>query len=279
MQVAFYQVVQHISEQTGKELTVADITSTFQKTYFLSPNAPRLSLRSFTLYDSSAPTPAGTPSPDSDDESSSDRRKSIVAKIAVDGMVHTFKGEGNGPLSSLIDALANHLGLHLSIREYSEHAVGGGSSVKAASFVELIGSEANPAEKGKAGFWGVGIDPDIGGSGLRAILSAASRSASSSSALVLTRRRRGALNPPLSLLSHSLVACTAGTLSTVRSSSRKTSALSRSRGGAVDLRRTTDDGCGKRSTCSVQQRTAARPISFFVAMISTAFNSLLHSSR
>lgn len=148
MQVAFYQVIQRRSEQTGKELSVGDITSAFQQTYFVAPgNAPRLVLRSFALNDSSFVTPGSTPAPESDDESVSDRKKSIIAKVAVDGVVHTLKGDGNGPLSSLLDALTTHLGLELSVREYSEHAVGGGTNVKAASYVELIGPEADPKDK------------------------------------------------------------------------------------------------------------------------------------
>lgn len=172
MQVAFYQVIQKISESTGKELSVADITTTFQTTYFLAPTTPpRFVLRSFNLIDTT--TPSSTPTTSSDDDSSEDRKKSIVAKVSVDGVVHTIKGDGNGPLSSLIDALSNTFGIELSVREYSEHAVGQGSSTKAASYVELISSEIDPKDRSK-GFWGVGIDVDITSSGLRAVLSAAS---------------------------------------------------------------------------------------------------------
>lgn len=174
MQVAFYQVVQKISETTGKELTVGDITSTFQKTYFLAPHTPRLHLRSFVLSDTNTVTPGGTPKPEedeSDEAKANSREKEIVAKVAVDGMVQTIRGQGNGPLSSLLDALVNHFGLELSVKSYSEHSVGGGSNTRAASFVELT---AGDDKSSAASFWGVGIDVDIAGSGLRAVLGAAS---------------------------------------------------------------------------------------------------------
>lgn len=161
MQVAFYQVVQRISEETGKELTVADITATFQKAYsLLQSNQPRLSLRSFTLTDSGAPTPGGTPA-NGEDEDDADRKKSISAKITIDGVTVSISGDGNGPLSSLLNALSMLLGIDLSVREYSEHAIGQSSDTKAASFVELIGPESDPKDKTKGGFWGVGIDSDI----------------------------------------------------------------------------------------------------------------------
>jgi 2-isopropylmalate synthase len=180
MQVSFYQVIQKISETTGKELTVSDITSTFQKTYFLSPHAPRLHLRSFVLSDShvsSSTLPSGVQTPKQTDEereesAANSREKEIVAKVAVDGMVQTIRGQGNGPLSSLIDALANHFGLELAIKNYSEHSVGMGSNTRAASFVEL--TTAEDGAKTANSFWGVGLDVDIAGSGLRAVLGAAS---------------------------------------------------------------------------------------------------------
>ncbi|CDZ98866.1 2-isopropylmalate synthase [Phaffia rhodozyma] len=175
MQVAFYQVVQRISEETGKELTVPDITSTFQKAYsLLQANQPRLALRAFSLIDSGSPTPGSTPRNGEDGEEAPERTKSITAKVTVDGVAVTLSGQGNGPLSSMLNALSTVLGIDLSIREYSEHAVGGGSDTKAASYVEVIGPDSDPKDKTKGGFWGVGVDSDITGSGLKAVLSAAS---------------------------------------------------------------------------------------------------------
>jgi 2-isopropylmalate synthase len=181
MQVAFYQVIQKRSEETGLELSVADITSTFASTYAVPPHAtPRLFLRSFRLVDPSSPSASGLASPDEpgpDDSEISDRRRSIVARVSIDGISVVLTGEGNGPLSSLLNALKAHLDIDLSVREYSEHAVdaaGGGSETNAASYVELIGPDIDPRDKARQGFWGVGIDGDITGSGLRAVLSAAS---------------------------------------------------------------------------------------------------------
>lgn len=174
MQVAFYQVIQKKSEETGLELSVTDITSTFGTTYAVPPHhTPRLFLRSYRLIDPSSPSASGLQSPDENDSEISDRRRSIQAKVSIDGISVVLTGEGNGPLSSLLNALKNHLDVDLSVREYSEHAVGTGSETSAASYVELIGSDIDPKDKARQGFWGVGIDGDITGSGLRAVLSAA----------------------------------------------------------------------------------------------------------
>ena len=82
-----------------------------------------------------------------------------------------MNGDGNGPLSALLDALKTHLDLDLTLREYSEHTIGDGQSAKAASYVELIEAKREPGVR-QEGWWGVGIDTDIAGSGLRAVLSA-----------------------------------------------------------------------------------------------------------
>lgn len=172
MQIAFYRIVQEMSEQTGKELSVEDITGALRRSYHVGGHQydGRMVLRGFNLTDANA-TPAGTPA--DNDHDGPDRQRTLIAKVQVDGIVRHIEGHGNGPLSSFLDALRQGLGIDLSIREYSEHAIGGGSDVKAASYVELIPPEADQKDKTQGGYWGVGVDPDITGSGLRAVLSAA----------------------------------------------------------------------------------------------------------
>jgi 2-isopropylmalate synthase len=175
MQVSFYQVVQAMSEATGKELSVENITGALRSTYHTGGPAyeGRMVLRSFEL--TNAPLsngPEGTSTP-ADGESGSDRPRLMKAKISVDGITRIIEGEGNGPLSSFLSALKRGLGIELSVREYTEHAIGGGSDVRAASYVELIPPQADERDKTRGGYWGIGIDPDITGSGLRAVLSAA----------------------------------------------------------------------------------------------------------
>ena len=185
MQISFYRVVQERSEQTGKEMTSKDITNTFRHTYHLGGSVydGRIVLKNFVTKDIRPASGYGTP----DERSPYDRRnpseqsdgeeypppsKKIYVKVLVDGKLHEISGEGNGPLSSFLDALKNGLGLHLSIREYSEHGVGMGSDQKAATYVEVISPDVDARDKTKGGFWGIGIDSDITASGLRAVLSA-----------------------------------------------------------------------------------------------------------
>jgi 2-isopropylmalate synthase len=94
--------------------------------------------------------------------------------IAIDGGEHKLVGMGNGPISSLANALSS-IGIDLDVEDYKEHsisgdakAVGGGKNVKAVSYIEC--TSAGSAQK----VWGVGIHEDVVQSSLIALLSAAS---------------------------------------------------------------------------------------------------------
>jgi len=165
MQIAFYQVVQAISDREAREMTVEDITTGFRQAYhFGGPKYQgRLALRNFKI----SAEPSEDPSYEGDDQP--DERRRFDGTLAVDGVYRVVRGDGNGPLSSLLDALRVHLDIDLTIREYTEHTIGEGKDAKAASYVELV-----PAgeRKSSQSWWGVGVDSDIAGSGLRALLSA-----------------------------------------------------------------------------------------------------------
>lgn len=197
MQVSFYSVIQDLSEKTGKEITVKDITTAFRETYhFGTDYSGRIELKSFSMENQRASanssvmnTPEQSPSrlgglskisslslsqePSSNghDDLPSVPRK-ITATLIIDGKQHKVTGDGNGPLSSFLDALSS-IGIELSVREYSEHSIGVGSDVKAATYIEVIPPNVDPKNKTKGGFWGVGVDADITASGLKAVVSAA----------------------------------------------------------------------------------------------------------
>ncbi|ESK85143.1 2-isopropylmalate synthase [Moniliophthora roreri MCA 2997] len=165
MQVAFYQVVQAISDREAREMTVDDITTAFRKSYYFGggQHTGRLSLRNFKI--STEPTPDENSG--SGDEA--EQRRRFDGTVSVDGVLRVLRGDGNGPLSALLDALKTHLDVDLAIREYTEHAIEGSERSRAASYIEVV-----PAgdRKSSQSWWGVGADSDIAGSGLRAVLSA-----------------------------------------------------------------------------------------------------------
>lgn len=166
MQVLFYQVVQAIADKEAREMTVDDITTAFRRTYKFggSKYAGRLVLRNFRISTERGDDPAEFSGDDAPDE-----RRRFDGTLSVDGVYRVIRGDGNGPLSALLDALRTHLDIDYTIRDYIEHSVGEGKDAKAASYVEVV---PDGDRKSSQSWWGVGLDSDIASSGLRALLSA-----------------------------------------------------------------------------------------------------------
>ena len=95
-----------------------------------------------------------------------DGETEIDIVLADNGVEHQLGGHGNGPVAAFCDALATH-GVDVRVLDYVEHAMSSGGDAQAASYVEC-------AVDGKVR-WGVGIDPSITKSSLKAIISAVNR--------------------------------------------------------------------------------------------------------
>jgi len=160
LQIAFYQVIQAISDREAREMTVDDITTAFRQTYHYggSKYHGRLTLKNFKISAS-----------DLSEDETADETRQFDGTISVDDTYRVIRGDGNGPLSALLNALRKSLDIDFAVREYSEHAIAEGTDSKAASYVELVPTNDHKSTKS---WWGVGVDSDIAGSGLRAVLSA-----------------------------------------------------------------------------------------------------------
>jgi 2-isopropylmalate synthase len=162
MQISFYRVVQDVADREAREMTPEDIMLCFRRAYFFggSQYQGRLELRSYRIVNPESDRPHGP----SDDRN---ERRRFDGTLSIDGVPRVIHGEGNGPLSSLLDSLRRNLNIEFSIRDYSEHTIGDSANAQAASYVELF-KAGNP----KQSWWGVGVDTDIAASGLQAVLSA-----------------------------------------------------------------------------------------------------------
>ena len=147
MQAHFSRHVQQLADETGRELHAGDIWSVFQRVYCL--NTPQ----HFQLLDY-------------EETRAANGERIFAGKIAVDGQEKSVSGRGNGLISSVVSTLRDSFGLTLDIADYSEHAMGQGSGVAAAAYVECT------TDDGKT-VWGVGIDEDVATASVRAVLSAA----------------------------------------------------------------------------------------------------------
>ncbi len=146
MQADLSRAVQALADETSRELNAADIWARFQQHYRLEGPQP------YELIDYSE-THAG-----------SDRI--FTGRVRHAGVETSVSGRGNGLLSSVLAALREGFGVSLEIVDYSEHAIGHGSDVQAAAYVEARTADGRT-------IFGVGIDTDVATASVRALLGAA----------------------------------------------------------------------------------------------------------
>ena len=147
MQAHFSRHVQELADNEGRELHASDISDVFQRVYKLS-------------------TPQHFQLVDYDESRAANGDRIFTGKVAVDGREQSVSGRGNGLISSVVATINDAFGLSLDIADYTEHAMGQGSNVRAAAYVECRTAD------GKT-IWGVGIDEDVATASVRAVLSAA----------------------------------------------------------------------------------------------------------
>ncbi|MFZ4509706.1 MAG: 2-isopropylmalate synthase [Candidatus Nanopelagicales bacterium] len=150
LQIEFSQVVQRMTDEAGGEVSPETMWSVFSAEYLPDPAAPwgRFALKSVRQ------------------ESDIDGDTTVDVVIFDSGTEVALTGRGNGPVAAFCDALAQH-GVDVRVLDYAEHAMSAGGDATAASYVEC-------AVDGRM-LWGVGIDPSITTSSLKAIVSAVNR--------------------------------------------------------------------------------------------------------
>ena len=150
LQIEYSHVVQKVTDSEGGEVTAAAMWGYFQDEYLPNPDAPwgRFTLRSVKQ--------------DSDVDGATHLRVVIVDQ----GTEVELEGTGNGPIAAFCDAMAAY-GVDVRVLDYAEHAMSSGGDAVAASYLEC-------AVGGRV-LWGVGIDPSIVTSSLKAIVSAVNR--------------------------------------------------------------------------------------------------------
>jgi 2-isopropylmalate synthase len=150
LQIEFSQDIQSITDAEGKELPSRRIYERFREVYLDQPGA-RLKFLDHHTY------------PDEDKKG----QRVIEAKIVDNGVERTISGSGTGPIDGFVDALSRHIGVPLSVFDYSEHSLQQGSNAAAISYVEVEYSDGK--------LFGVGINTNIVAASLEAIVSAANR--------------------------------------------------------------------------------------------------------
>ncbi|MEC9345245.1 MAG: 2-isopropylmalate synthase [Pseudomonadota bacterium] len=148
-QVEFSQVIQKIADRTGKELSPADINAAFEDTY-IDTDTP-YALRGYRV-----------------EAASGDGLSRVSAKVAKNGELVAFEGEGNGPISAFFTGAKDAFGITANLTDYREHAIHAsekGSRTRAVCFIRLANRHGEQR-------FGVGIDENTTTASLKAIVSA-----------------------------------------------------------------------------------------------------------
>jgi 2-isopropylmalate synthase len=148
LQIEFSKTIQHITEDSGTEISPLMMWDAFQTEYL--PEEPRYFLNTHELH-------------------TQDEVTRVTAQLLVDGAPTTVTGTGNGPIAAFVDAVQQGLHVKVDVVDYAEHAIGQGSDATAVAYVETLREDGSTR-------WGVGTHHNIITASFRAILRALERS-------------------------------------------------------------------------------------------------------
>jgi 2-isopropylmalate synthase len=149
LQIEFSQVVQRVTDATGKEVSAADIWDILSGEY-LNAVSPVTFLSHTTLPDTHA-----------------SEVRHLKAKILRNGEEKTIEASGNGPIDAYCNALQAELGVTVDVLSYSEQSTGRGHNAKAMAYVEVKTAEGS--------LHGIGTDTNIVAAALKAVTSGVNR--------------------------------------------------------------------------------------------------------
>ncbi|MCT8991150.1 2-isopropylmalate synthase [Chelativorans sp. SCAU2101] len=150
LQIEFREDIQAIADAEGRELPSKKIHERFQELYVEQPEARLKFVDHQTVPD---PEVKG--------------RRIVEATILDNGREIVIRGKGTGPIDGFVDALSKHIGVEMSVFDYSEHSLRRGTDAAAVAYVEM----EHPGGR----LFGVGINTNIVTASLEAVVSATNR--------------------------------------------------------------------------------------------------------
>ncbi len=145
LQIEFSQVVQQHTDATASEISAQEIWNLFKETYVEVKNA-NYTAKNYKLSDNNG-------------------NQVIELDVVANGQSQQLRGEGNGPISAILDAL----NLPIDVLNYEERSIGSGANAKALALIEI-----QVKGTGKSAF-GAGLHDNIVTSSIEAIIAATNR--------------------------------------------------------------------------------------------------------
>ncbi|MDO5080383.1 2-isopropylmalate synthase [Buchananella hordeovulneris] len=154
LQIEFSRIVQQHTEASGGEIDAASLWRLFVDEYLPYDLADDLQpWGRYHLQSSSSSSPRGADT-------------HVETTITDAGQPVVLRAASSGPLAAFINAL-EQVGVHLTVRDFAQHALGSGREAQAAAYIEV--------EVDGQVLWGVGIDTSIMTASFRAVISAVNR--------------------------------------------------------------------------------------------------------
>jgi 2-isopropylmalate synthase len=154
MQPEFGKIIQAVTDREGRELQRGEIFATFE-TEYLTISDP-YDLDSFNVVKRHI------------NKGGKGSQADVEAILLVHGKEMTVSASGNGPLDAFCSALKQKVTGDFTLTSYHEHALNGGSSAKAAAYIEIKDPDG-------IAYWGTGVDTDIIIASIKAVLSSLNR--------------------------------------------------------------------------------------------------------
>lgn len=145
LQVEFSQVVQQVTDEEGTEITAQEIWKLFKATYVDSKTG-HYTAKGYKLSDHNG-------------------NQVIELDLEINGEIQRITGEGNGPISAILNALD----LPIDVLNYEERGISSGANAKALALIELQVKGA-----GRSAF-GAGVHDNIVTSSIEAIIACINR--------------------------------------------------------------------------------------------------------
>ncbi len=146
LQIEFSRIVQAVMDDTGKELSAAELWAIFEREYGATQTS--------VIHAQTQPLAAD--------------RVRLSAQVEVAGQVIDVVGEGSGPIDAFVNGLNRFVSPPIRVLDYHEHAISSGADAKAAAYLELRVGET-------VTLFGVGMDANIVSASLKAIVSGLNR--------------------------------------------------------------------------------------------------------
>jgi 2-isopropylmalate synthase len=154
MQPEFGKIIQAVTDREGRELLRSEIFKTFENEY-LTLSDP-YELDSFNVVKRHI------------NKGGKGSQADVEALLLVHGRETTISASGNGPLDAFCSALKQKITGDFTLTSYHEHALNGGSSARAAAYIEIQAPDGSVC-------WGTGVDTDIIIASIKAVLSSLNR--------------------------------------------------------------------------------------------------------